>query len=206
LQIVSHAFWHSLCYADAPYHRPSHGAAAQAEEGAEAMSIKTLDEKFQHELADIYDAEHQFLDAQQQMLKKANDDTVKTLLTEHISQTEQQIKNLEQVFEALGEKPKREKCAGAAGIVSEGQKLLKEVEGPALIDLAIAGAASKVEHYEISSYRGLIEGAKLMGNKDVERLLQENLKQEEQTAQKVEKNTPALLKQAMSMQEQERGR
>ncbi len=170
------------------------------------MSIKTLDEKFQHELGDIYDAEHQFLDAQQQMLKKASDATVKTMLTEHISQTEQQIKNLEQIFEALGQQPKREKCQGAAGLVSEGQKLLKEVEGPALIDLAIAGAAAKVEHYEIATYRGLIEGAKMMGNRDVERLLQENLKQEEQTAQKIEKNTPALLQQASSAQTQERGR
>lgn len=170
------------------------------------MSIKTLDEKFQHELADIYDAEHQFLKAQQQMLQQASDATVKQLLTEHISQTEQQIKNLEQIFESLGQRPKREKCQGAAGIVSEGQKLLKEVEGAALIDLAIAGAAAKVEHYEIATYRGLVEGAKVMGNRDVERLLQENLKQEEQTAQKIEKNAPTLLQQARSMQTQERGR
>lgn len=163
------------------------------------MAIKTLEEKMLHELADIYDAEHQFLEAQQQMISQANADTIKTMLKEHIQQTEQQIKNLEQVFQALGQQPKREKCSGASGIVSEGNKLLKAVSGnPALIDLAIAGSQAKVEHYEVASYRGLVMGAEQMGQQQILSLLQENLQQEEQTAQRVEQSTPQLIQQAMS--------
>lgn len=163
------------------------------------MAIKTLQEKMLHELADIYDAEHQFLEAQQQMISHANADTVKLLLQEHIQQTEQQIKNLEQVFQALGEQPKREKCAAASGLVTEGNKLLKEVSGnPALVDLAIAGSQSKVEHYEVASYRGLVMGAQEMGKHEILSLLQQNLQQEEQTAQRVEQSTPQLIQQAMS--------
>jgi len=166
------------------------------------MPIKTLEEKMIHELGDIYDAEHQFLEAQQQMIGKANSNTVKMLLQEHIQQTEQQIQNLEQVYQAMGQQPKRVKCQGAAGIVSEGQKLLQEVSGnPQLIDLAIAGAQSKVEHYEVASYRGLIEGARQMGQNEVVQLLQQNLQQEEQTAQRVEQSTPQLIQQAMSSQQ-----
>lgn len=163
------------------------------------MAIKNLEEKMLHEVCDIYDAEHQFLEAQQQMIQKANAGQVKSMLQEHIQQTEQQIRNLEQVFQSLGQQPKREKCAAAAGLVSEGQKLLKEVEGnPQLIDLAIAGSQSKVEHYEIASYRGLITGAQQMGQQEIVTLLQQNLQQEEQTAQKVEQSTPQLVQQAMS--------
>lgn len=163
------------------------------------MAIKNLEEKMLHEVCDIYDAEHQFLEAQQQMIQKANDGQVKSMLQEHIQQTEQQIRNLEQVFQSLGQQPKREKCAAAAGLVSEGQKLLKEVEGNRqLIDLAIAGSQSKVEHYEIASYRGLITGAQQMGQQEIVTLLQQNLQQEEQTAQKVEQSTPQLVQQAMS--------
>jgi ferritin-like metal-binding protein YciE len=166
------------------------------------MAIKSLDEKFIHEIGDIYDAEHQFLEAQQQMLQQAQSGIVKRLLQEHIRQTEEQIKNLEQVYSTLGQEPKRIKCQGASGLVSEGQKLMKETSSnPALVDCAIAGAQSKVEHYEIASYRGLIEGARLMGQNEVLRLLQQNLEQEEQTAQKVEQNIPDLLQQAMSSQE-----
>ena len=42
---------------------------------------------------------------------------------------------------------------------------------------AIAGAAERVEHYEIASYRGLITAASLMGQQDIVSLLQQNLQQ-----------------------------
>jgi ferritin-like metal-binding protein YciE len=163
------------------------------------MPIKTLDEKFMHELSDIYDAEHRFLEAQQEMMKQAKASELKQMVNEHIGQTHQQIKNLEQVFELLGERAKRVKCDGAAGIVSEGEKGLKEAkDAPEIRDCLIAGSASKVEHYEISSYRGLIEGAQLMGQQEIVKLLQENLKQEEQTAKKIEASAPKLLQKAMN--------
>ncbi len=165
------------------------------------MSIKNLQENFLHGVGDIYDAEHQFLDAQQQMLTQAQSSVVTNLLEQHIAQTEQQIGVLEEVFEALGETAQREKCAAAAGIVKEGQQLLKEVSGnPALIDLAIAGSCSKVEHYEISTYTMLITGANAMGQRDVVRLLTQNLKQEQQTADKIESSTPDLFKQAIAQE------
>ncbi len=169
------------------------------------MAINNLNEKFMHELGDIYDAEHRFLEAQQEMLKQAKNTTVKTLLEEHITQTEQQIQNLEQVYSALDQRPKRMKCDAAAGLVSEGQKMMKEASGnPAILDCVIAGSQVKVEHYEVASYRGLIQGAELMGQDEILQLLQQNLQQEEQTAQRVEQSVPKLLKQAMSAQE--RGR
>jgi ferritin-like metal-binding protein YciE len=187
--------WHTLCYAPLRLNKEER-----------TMTIKTMDEKFQHELQDIYDAEHRFLEAQQEMLKAASSSDVKTLLKDHIGQTEEQIKNLEQVFELIGEKAKRVKCDAAAGLVTEGEKALKESGHDAITDCLIAGSASKVEHYEIATYRGLIEGAKLMGNKEVERLLAANLKQEEQTAQKVEQHTPKLLKEAQAATEKARAR
>lgn len=168
------------------------------------MAIKTLQEKFLHGLGDIYDAEHQFLEAQQEMLPQANSTTVKSLLEQHISETEQQITVLEQVFEAIGETPEREKCAAAAGLVKESESLLSEVSGnPTLVDLAISSSSSKVEHYEISTYRMLITGAQQMGQTQVATLLQQNLQQEEATAQKIEQSAPTLFQQAMA---QEKGR
>jgi ferritin-like metal-binding protein YciE len=162
------------------------------------MAINTLEEKFIHGLGDIYDAEHRFLDAQQTMLPNANSTTVKQLLETHIAETEEQIVNLTKVYEILGLTPKRVSCDGAAGIVTEGNKLLTETKNvPALADLAISGGCSKVEHYEIASYRGLIAGAEQMGQTEVVRLLSENLQQEEKTAQTIESSMPALLQKAM---------
>jgi len=161
------------------------------------MAIKTLQEKFIHGLGDIYDAEHRFLEAQQKMLPNASAETVKAALETHIVETKEQIANLEQVYEILGLTAKRVSCDGASGIVSEGEKLLKETSDvPALADLAIVGGCSKVEHYEIASYRGLIAGAEVMGQADVTKLLTKNLLQEEKTAQTLENSMPTLLKQA----------
>lgn len=162
------------------------------------MAIKTLEEKFQHELGDIYDAEHQFLEMMQQVLPQASSPQVTRLLEQHIKQTEQQITVLEQAFAALGEEAERVKCQGATGIVSENKKTLKDVASdPVLVDLAIAGGSAKVEHYEISVYRGLVAGAEAMGQTKVMKLLQRNLAQEEQTAAKIEQSMPKLLQQAV---------
>ncbi len=165
------------------------------------MPIKTTQEKFIHELGDILDAENRFLKGQQEMLEQATDETLKSGLQTHIGETEQQIKNLEQVFSAIGEKPTTEKCDAAQGLVSEAKKSISEAGTPELRDCLIGSSAAKNEHYEIASYRGLIEGARLMGQDQVVTLLQQNLQQEEKTAQLLEGNAPKLLEKAMQSEQ-----
>jgi len=164
------------------------------------MTIQSTQEKFQHELGDIYDAEHRFLKGQQEMLKNATDPTLQQGIQEHIQQSEQHVQNLEQVFSILGQPAKGVKCDAAAGLVTEAQKSIGEAGNDALRDCVIDGAAAKVEHYEIASYRGLITGAQLTGQQQIVQLLQQNLQQEEQTAQKLEGMAPQLLQVAMQQE------
>lgn len=165
------------------------------------MAINTLDDKFLHDIGDIYDAEHRFLDGQQKMLQQANDPKLRAMIQEHLGQTQEQIQNLEQVFSLLGQSPKRVKCDAAAGLVSEGEKGMQEAgANPFILDCVIAGAHGKLEHYETASYRGLVIAADLMGQREIRQLLHENLQQEEKTAQKIEQSLPQLLKQAMANQ------
>lgn len=162
------------------------------------MVINTIEEKFAFSLSSIYDAEHQFLEAQQTMLGSASSSTVKRSLETHIAQTQQQIVNLTRVHEILGLTPKRVTCDAAKGLVTEGNKVLTATaDVPALADLAINDASSKVEHFEIATYRGMIAGAQMMGQAEVVRLLTENLEQEENTARTLEASMPALLETAM---------
>ncbi|HUS17123.1 MAG TPA: DUF892 family protein [Chloroflexia bacterium] len=161
------------------------------------MAINSLHEKFIHELRDIYDAEHQFLEGQQLMLQNATDPQLQSMITTHISQSQGQVRNLEQVFRLLGEESRRQTCDAAKGLVTEGSKGMKETSSvPAIRDCMINGSQSKVEHYEIAAYRGLVTGAQLMNQPDIVRLLQENLMQEEQTARLVEQSAPMLLEKA----------
>jgi ferritin-like metal-binding protein YciE len=162
------------------------------------VTIKNMDAMFLHELGDIYDAEHQFLAGQEKMRDNATDAELRKMISQHITETKQQIKNLEQVFELLGEEPKREPCAGARGLVTEASKLLTETASADEIrDYAIAGSASKVEQYEILSYEGLISAAREMGHTEAVKLFKENLEQEEKTSKLLEESEPALLEKAL---------
>ena len=71
------------------------------------MAISNAQELFVHNLSAIYDAEHQFVEGQQEMAQNANDPDLKSVIEEHIGQTQQQARNLEQVFEHLGQQPQR---------------------------------------------------------------------------------------------------
>jgi ferritin-like metal-binding protein YciE len=126
-------------------------------------------------------------------------DQLQSLIQNHIRETEQQIRNLEQVFSNMKQQPKRINCDAAAGLISDGQKLLLlTTDNPNLLDLALAGAQAKVENFEINCYRSLIAGAEQMNQNEVVKLLQQNLQQEQQTAQKIEQHLPQLMQQAMS--------
>ena len=162
------------------------------------MPISSAQEKFVHELADLYDAEHQFLEGQRKMQQKASDEKLRALIMQHIGQTEQQIKKLEQVFGVLGEQPKRQPCSGAKGLVEEAAKVMEEAKKPELCDALIGGAAAKVEHYEMVSYADLITSAELMGQRKAVSLLKANRDQEVSTARRMERAGPRLLKLALS--------
>ena len=94
-------------------------------------------------------------------------------------------------------KPKRIKCAAAAGLVTEAQKGIEDTEGnPKVRDCVIACAAHKVEHYEISSYRSLASATELSGQSALREVFLANLAEEEQTASLIEQGTPDLLQKA----------
>jgi ferritin-like metal-binding protein YciE len=162
------------------------------------MAMRNAQEMFQHEVGDIYDAENRFLKGQQEMLTKASDPQLQGLIKQHIEQTQQQIRNLDQVFSLLGQQPKGVTCDSAQGLVTEAQKAMQDAASDPIRDVLIDTAAAKVEHYEIASYRSLITDAELMGQREIQTLLQQNLQQEEQTAQLLEQTAPQLVRKALA--------
>jgi ferritin-like metal-binding protein YciE len=160
------------------------------------MPITTPKEKFVHELADTYDAEHQFLEAMQKMHDNATDEKLKGMLEVHMAETRGQIEKLQQVFSSIGEEPHRQHCSGAEGIIEEGSKAMEEAGTDEIRDTFIVGGATKAEHYEMVSYADLIEGAELLNLKKAAKLLTENRAQEIRAARKLERTSPRLAKAA----------
>src|SRR5688572_23030547 len=104
----------------------------------------------------------------------------------HLEQTKGQVERLDQVFQAIGEKPKRIKCKGMEALIGEGQEIIKDAE-PEALDAGLIAAAQKVEHYEIAGYGTVRTYAEQLGEDDAAKLLQQTLDEEGETDKKLTK-------------------
>ncbi|MET0485177.1 MAG: ferritin-like domain-containing protein [Candidatus Rokuibacteriota bacterium] len=134
---------------------------------------------FLHELGDVLYAEKTLVKALPKLQEEASDEELASGFAEHLEETRQHVKNLEQAFEALGEPAKAEKCPGIEGIKKEHDDFVANESPTAeVLDAFLTGAGARTEHYEIAAYEGLVTMATAMGEDDVARLLNENLEQE----------------------------
>lgn len=140
--------------------------------------ISTPRDLLVEELKDLYSAENQLLKALPKMAKAATNEALKAAFETHLDQTEGHVSRLEEIGEQLGESMKGKKCKAMEGLIAEGKEIIEEDAEPALLDLALIGAAQKVEHYEISGYGTVRTLAQISGEKDIIKLLQQTLDEE----------------------------
>ena len=141
--------------------------------------MEALQKLLTDELADLYDAEQQILKALPKMIAQCSSSELQQALQEHLTVTQKQVTRLDQVFREFDEKPSK-KCKGMAGIISEGDEMLKEDLEDATKDAAIIAAAQKVEHYEIASYGTARTLAEFLGKQRAAELLEETLDEEKE--------------------------
>ena len=145
------------------------------------MEMESLQELFVEELRDLYSAEAQLLKAMPKMAKKAQHPELKAAIETHMQETQGQVERLDQVFELLGQKAKGKKCLAMEGLINEAKEHMSEDMDDDVMDAALIGMAQKIEHYEIAGYGTARTYAKLLGHKDVQRLLQQTLDEEGKT-------------------------
>jgi ferritin-like metal-binding protein YciE len=161
----------------------------------------TAHQLFEHHVRDMYDAEQKLVRALRRMAKNATNRQLAKGFTAHARTTERQVRRLEQVFKALGRKPRRQPCAGVDGLIEEYSTFVREEKpGDEVLDAFAAEAGLKVEHYEIVAYKGLIDLAKQLGLSNEASLLKETLREEEETAAELEGLSKVLGK-ALPMDE-----
>lgn len=143
--------------------------------------MQELQELFLDELADIYYAEKQLTKALPKMAKAASSDELQNAFEEHLSQTEEHIQRIEEVFDLFEKPAKGKKCEAIEGLIKEGDRIAKEFKGSPALDAALISAAQKVEHYEIASYGCLCTWAEMLDNQEALSLLKETLGEEKET-------------------------
>ena len=149
------------------------------------MKIESLQKLYEEELKDLHSMERQIIAALPGMIRGATDAKLKSGLTEHLEVTKQQLARLDEIFAALGKSGKGKKCKGMEGVLEEGKELLQEDAAPEVKDAGIIAAAQHVEHYEMAGYGTVAAYARLLGDKQAEKLLRLSLTEEKEADEKL---------------------
>jgi ferritin-like metal-binding protein YciE len=147
--------------------------------------LETLKDLFVEELRDLYSAEKQILKALPKMKKAAHAAELKAAFEEHLEQTKGHVARLEQIFEALEEKPTGKTCKAMEGLAEEGAEMIAEKAEPSVKDAGLIAAAQRVEHYEMAGYGTARTFAEHLKMRKAAQLLQETLDEEEATDEKL---------------------
>ena len=178
--------------------------AIQAETSASAAIVAEssppaeqagLTELLIDELRDILHAEKQLTRALPKMAEAARFDQLRQLFELHLVEIENQVKRISECFELLGKTARAKPCKGMMGLVEEGQEIMAEGEKKedAAADLALIGAAQRVEHYEISAYTTAKNLAQQLRHSAVVALLSKSLAEEENSDQLLNQVARSLM-------------
>jgi ferritin-like metal-binding protein YciE len=151
----------------------------------ETQTAQTTDSKlrefFIDQLEDLLWAEKKLVKTLPKLQKAATSAELKDAFGNHLTQTQNHVTRLEQVFGLIGEDVDTTKCAAMAGIVDEGEDIIDETEeGTAQRDVGLIFAGQKAEHYEIATYGGMVTLAKTLGYNDAADLLVQTLEEEKE--------------------------
>jgi len=160
----------------------SNGSEDSKENGLQSSQLMKL---FEEELKDIYWAEKALTKAIPKMIKNATSEELIEGLEEHLTETEEQVNRLEEVFQAIDKKAVAKKCEAMDGMIKEAEEIMEECEEGAMCDAGIISAAQKVEHYEIATYGTLRQFAETLELTEVVQLLEETLQEEKMADKKL---------------------
>jgi Mn-containing catalase len=158
-------------------------------------NIEAIRELVIDQMQDILSAEKQLLKALPKMAKAARSANLESVFASHLRETEAQAKRLEESLKALGARPRARLCKGMAGLIEEGDEVMAEgkAKKDAPADLALIGAALRVEHYEIAAYTTARNLALQLREPMIVRLLTTSLGEEQNAGQLLDQVAQPLL-------------
>jgi Mn-containing catalase len=162
--------------------------------------MSEIKELLVEELQDLLHAENQLVAALPKMASAAKSPKLREAFEKHLEQTKTHVQRLNQSFDLLGTEAKAKTCRGMAGLIEEGQERISDGSNKDEVgaDVALVAAAQKVEHYEIAAYGTARTLALATDEREVARLLERTLGEEESTDFLLTQISKPLLQQARS--------
>jgi Mn-containing catalase len=165
--------------------RNASGGTQIESEASEAADPEGIRELLADQMRDLLHAEKQLVKALPKMAKAAQHAQLAALIEQHLAETAEQVNRLTEGLKLLGAPARAKPCKGMIGLLEEGEEVMadgRKME-QASADLALIGAAQKVEHYEIAGYITARNLAQQLKMADVVQLLQLSLAEEENADQ-----------------------
>jgi ferritin-like metal-binding protein YciE len=156
--------------------------------------LNTPQEAYNYKLGATLKMEQKVLDILDASIENAQDERVAAAFRRHRGETEQHVRNVEEVFGLFGWEVDDSPCPAIEGLEKEGKANAKRTDD-ALVDSILLQGAVEVEHHEIGVYENLIINARAMGRDDVVAVLQRNIESEQQTletAKRVQEQVAAV--------------
>jgi Mn-containing catalase len=189
-------------FVESPAIADLNGFAGGGEEGSPVMHAEssgagdeTIKELLVEQLRDILHAEKQLTKALPMMAKSARSVQLQRLFETHLEETEAQAERLNECLRLLGSPARAKPCKGMAGLVEEGEEVMQDgkekEDAPA--DLALIGAAQRVEHYEMAAYTTARNLAVQMRQPEIVQLLTTSLGEEQNAGQLLDQVAQPLL-------------
>ena len=149
------------------------------------MAIQNPRDLFLYDLRAIYDLEQKMAQMLPTLAQECMDNAAREAFVTHEAETRQHILNLEQCFQMLGSQPATVENNAAAGLKKDHDGFLQQQPPPQALILFDVRSGYLSECLEIAAYRNLIDAANGLGLSDCVLLMQQNLQQEMNAAQKL---------------------
>jgi Mn-containing catalase len=169
---------------------PSIHAESSDPEASEGIKELLIDQ-----LRDILHAEKQLVKALPAMAKAARSAQLGALFQTHLQETEEQVERLTESLKILDASARAKPCRGMAGLVEEGEEVISEgkEKDDVPADLALIGAAQRVEHYEIAAYTTARNLALQLRQPVIVQLLTKSLGEEQNAGQLLDQVAQPLM-------------
>jgi ferritin-like metal-binding protein YciE len=149
-------------------------------------------------LRSLYDIEQELVKALPKMAKAATDPELKKGFQDHLAETKNQVRRLEESFKILGEKAVKIKVEAIRGLAQDAKWIMENIKNKNALDAALIPAASYVERYETAGYSAAIEWAEEMEHTSVAALLAISLDEEVKADEKLIKLAKSKINQKVT--------
>ena len=147
------------------------------------MSLFTLRDLLVHDLRDLFSAETQIVSALPLMRDAASTDELRSLVAAYADVVRDHVLRLHAIFERLQALPEGKDCKSIHALLEADRTLMSLPAEPAVMDAALVGAISRMQHYKIAGYRIVETHAHSLEDPELEQALR-RLRADEQQAER----------------------